>query len=165
MKKNDVTFNLAKQVWNEKIMNPYEKDKLQYLTSEEKTRYFKDKVRELKKVDVHGILNHEDWFFRVVVLDFISSEIQRLIYWFKKCAWDEFELVYKITRKLMMLELDVQCVYSQDKFDINRTNLFYISEDDAKKFTKIDGMLIENTLYQLFMGQLRLDFKTHTSVS
>ena len=94
-------------MWNEKIMNVYEKDKLQYLTSEEKTRYFAEKVRELAKIDPHGILNHPDWFFRVVVLDFIVSEMRRLIYWFKNCAWDDYDTVYKIVRKLRLLQLDV----------------------------------------------------------
>lgn len=112
VKKNNVTFRIFKQVWNEKILNTYEKDKLQYMTSEEKERYFKEKIRELKKYDTYGILNHNDWFFRVVVLDFIVSEMQRLIHWFKNCSWDAFETVYKITRKLKLLHLDVESVRS-----------------------------------------------------
>ena len=52
-------------------MNTYEREKIQYLTSKERERYFNDKIRELRKYDEHGILTHRDWFFRVVVLDYI----------------------------------------------------------------------------------------------
>jgi hypothetical protein len=133
-------------------MNAYEKDKLQYLTSEEKERYFAEKVRELAKIDPNGVLNHQDWFFRIVVLDFIVSEMRRLIYWFKNCAWDDFDTVYRIVRKLRLLQLDVQSVYSPDDFDVNRTKLFYMSEDYVSQFKKIDGLLVGNTLYELFSG-------------
>ena len=145
-------------MWNERIMNPYEQDKIQYMTSVERERYFKEKVRELRKFDEHGILNHPDWFFRIVVLDRIVAEMQRLVLWFKNCSWDDFETVYRITRKLNLLLLDVDSVRSQDGFDINRTNLFHISDDQAKEFTKLDGMLVGNTLYQLFQNQARLNF-------
>jgi len=120
-------------VWNEKIMNAYERDKIQYLTSKERERYFKDKIRDLQKYDEHGVLNHPDWFFRVVVLDYIVAEMQRLIMWFKNCSWDDFETVYRIVRKLGLLQLDVDCVYDPvNPFDINRTNLFHISKEDAQ---------------------------------
>lgn len=145
-------------MWNEKIMNAYEKDKLQYLTSEEKVRYFNDKIRELKKYDTYGILNHPDWFFRVAVLDYIVAEMRRLVYWFKNCSYDDFETVYKIIRKLNLLQLDVDCIRSNDEFNVNRTNLFYMSEQNAKDYKKIDEMLVGNTLYELFKSQVRLNF-------
>ena len=73
--KSSLTPSIFRQVWNEKIMNSYEREKLQYLTSTEKERYFKEKARELKKHDAYGVLNHSDWFFRVVVLDYVTSEM------------------------------------------------------------------------------------------
>lgn len=152
-----MTFRIFKQVWNEKIMNAYEKEKLQYMTSVEKTRYFNEKIRELKKYDTYGILNHPDWFFRVAVLDFIVSEMHGLVYWFKNCAFDDFDTIYKIMRKLRLLHLDVDSVRANGKFDINRTNLFYLSDDDLAEFTKVDGMLNGNTLYQLFQSQVRIN--------
>lgn len=158
VKKTQITPRMFKQVWNEKIMNTYEKDKLQYLTSAEKTRYFQEKIRELEKYDQYGILNHRDWFFRVTVLDYILNEMQRLIYWFKNCSYNDFDTVYRIVRKLRMLQLDVDCVRSKDAFDINRTNLFYLSDDDMKDFTKIDGMLSGNSLYDMFQNQMSLKF-------
>lgn len=154
MRKRNVTFRVFKQAWNERILNSYEREKLQYLTSKEKEHYFKDKVRQLQKVDSHGILNHEDWFFRVVVMDYIVREMHRLILWFKNCRWDEFENIYKITRKLRMLQLDMDAAWGSDAFDINHTNLFQISEQDAKDYTKIDEMLEGNSLYELFMSQM-----------
>lgn len=157
MKRKELNFRVFKQYWNERIVNPYEREHLQYLTSEEKERYFKDKVRDLQKFDTYGILTHQDWFFRVVVLDFIVAEMRRLILWFKNCAWDEFDTIYRITRKLRMLQLDVDAIRSDAKFDINRTNLFQITDKDAKDYTKIDQMLEGNTLYQLFMAQLRVN--------
>ena len=153
----DVGFRIFQQVWNEKIMNSYEKDKLQYLTSQEKERYFKEKLRELEKFDEHGVLRKPDWFFRVVVLDYIVGEMKRLILWFKDCSWDDFETVYKITRKLRMLQLDVDSAYSTDPFDINHTNLFQVSEDDIKDYTKIDKMLQGNTLYELFSSIIKVN--------
>lgn len=158
VKKNVMTFNIFKQVWNEKIMNSYERDKLQYLTSEEKTRYFNEKIRELKKYDTYGILNHPDWFFRVTVIDFITSEMQRLVYWFKNCAYDDFDTIYRIVRKLGLLQLDIDSARSSGEFNINKTNLFFISKEDAKNYKKIDDMLEGNTLYELFMSQLNLNF-------
>lgn len=157
VKRRELNFRVFKQYWNERIVNPYEREQLQYLTSDEKARYFKDKVRELQKFDTYGILTHQDWFFRVVVLDFIVAEMRRLILWFKNCAWDEFDTIYRITRKLRMLQLDVDAIRKDAKFDINRTNLFQITEQDAKDYTKIDQMLEGNTLYQLFMAQLRVN--------
>ena len=157
VKRKELNFRVFKQYWNERIVNPYEREHLQYLTSEEKERYFKDKVRDLQKFDTYGILTHQDWFFRVVVLDFIVAEMRRLILWFKNCAWDEFDTIYRITRKLRMLQLDVDAIRSDAKFDINRTNLFQITDKDAKDYTKIDQMLEGNTLYQLFMAQLRVN--------
>ena len=151
----DVGFRIFQQVWNEKIMNSYEKDKLQYLTSQEKERYFKDKLRDLEKFDEHGVLRKPDWFFRVVVLDYIVGEMKRLILWFKDCSWDDFEIVYKITRKLRMLQLDVDSALSDKQFDINHTNLFQVSEEDIKDYTKIDKMLRGNTLYELFSSIVR----------
>ena len=38
-------------------MNSYERDKLQYLTSAEKERYFKEKIRELKKYDNIAVMD------------------------------------------------------------------------------------------------------------
>lgn len=162
-KKREISPRIFQQVWNEKIMNAYEKDKLQYLTSEEKTRYFQEKIRELKKCDPYGILNHQDWFFRVAVLDFIVAEMKRLVYWFKNCSYDDFETVYKIIRKLNMLQLDVDCIRSPDEFNVNRTNLFYMSEEDAKDYRKIDEMLEGNTLYELFKSQVRLNFVRYSN--
>jgi hypothetical protein len=83
--------------------------------------------------------------------------MRRLILWFKNCAWDEFDTIYRITRKLRMLQLDVDAIRRDAKFDINRTNLFQITDKDAKDYTKIDQMLEGNTLYQLFMAQLRVN--------
>jgi hypothetical protein len=148
--RNALTAEMLKQTWNEKILNSYEREKLQYLTSAEKERYFQDKIRGLKKIDKKGILNHTDWFFRAAVLDFIVQEIQRLIYWFKNCSWDDFDLIYRIVRKLNLLQLDADAAASQQDFDINRTNLFYISEKDMQNFTRLDGMLEGATLYDLF---------------
>ena len=71
VKRNEITNDIFKQVWNEKIMNSYERDTVQYMTSKEKERYFKKKVRELKKFDEYGVLSHRDWFFRVAVIDYI----------------------------------------------------------------------------------------------
>ena len=156
VKKTNVGFGIFQQVWNEKIMNSYEKDKLQYLTSVEKERYFKDKLRELEKFDVHGILRRQDWFFRVVVVDCIVREMKRLVLWFKDCSWDDFETVYKITRKLRMLQLDVDAVVSDKPFDINHTNLFQVSDQDVKDYTKIDELLKGNTLYELFSAIVRV---------
>lgn len=156
--KSSLTPSIFRQVWNEKIMNSYEREKLQYLTSTEKERYFKEKARELKKHDAYGVLNHSDWFFRVVVLDYVTSEMQRLVHWFKNCSYDDFDLIYRIVRKLNLLLLDVDSARSKDAFDINRTNLFFISKEDARKFTKIDKMLNEATLYELFESQIRMDF-------
>ena len=154
--KTDVGFRIFQQVWNEKIMNSYERDKLQYLTSQEKERYFKDKLRELEKFDEHGVLRRPDWFFRVVVLDYIVGEMKRLILWFKDCSWDDFELVYKITRKLRMLQLDLDAALSDRPFNINHTNLFQITDEDAKDYTKIDKMLRGNTLYELFSSAVNV---------
>lgn len=42
---------------------------------------------------------------------------------------------------------------------MNTSNLFYISERDAKDFTDIDEMLNGSTLYQLFQNQVRIQFK------
>ena len=165
VKKNGMTFKVFEQVWNEKIMNSYEKEKLKYLTSSEKERYFEDKVRELAKYDNHGILNHPDWFFRVVVLDFICSEMNKLINWFKNCSFDDFDTIYKIVRKLNLLHLDVSAIRSDEPFDINKTNLFYLTDEDMKEFTKVDGMLTGNTLYQLFQNQVKLNFVETTSTS
>ena len=156
VKKTNVGFGIFQQVWNEKIMNSYEKDKLQYLTSVEKERYFKDKLRELEKFDVHGILRRHDWFFRVVVVDCIVREMKRLVLWFKDCSWDDFETVYKITRKLRMLQLDVDAAVSDKPFDINHTNLFQVSDQDVKDYTKIDELLKGNTLYELFSAIVRV---------
>ena len=155
VRKTDVGLRIFQQVWNEKIMNSYEKDKLQYLTSQEKERYFKEKLRELEKFDVHGVLRKPDWFFRVVVLDYIVGEMKRLILWFKDCSWDDFETVYKITRKLRMLQLDVDASNSDKPFDINHTNLFQVTDEDVKDYTKIDKMLVGNTLYELFSSIVR----------
>ena len=157
VRKTNVGFRIFQQVWNEKIMNSYEKDKLQYLTSKEKERYFKDKLRELEKFDVHGVLRKPDWFFRVVVLDYIVGEMKRLILWFKDCSWDDFETVYKITRKLRMLQLDVDAALSDKAFDINHTNLFQVTNEDVKDYNKIDKMLVGNTLYELFSSIVRIN--------
>lgn len=45
-------------------------------------------------------------------------------------------------------------MFGHDEFEINKTNLFYVSEDDARNFKKIDGMLNGNTLYELFQNQV-----------
>ena len=158
LKRNAITFNIFKQVWNEKIMNSYEKEKLKYLTSEEKERYFSDKVMDLKKYDKYGILNHPDWFFRVAVLDYVVAEMKKLVYWFKNCKYDAYETIYQIVRKLNLLKLDVEQIQSAEEFDINRTNLFYVSDDDMQQFSKVDGLLTGNTLYQIFQSQVKLNF-------
>ena len=108
VKKSRITPRIFQQEWNEKIMNPYEKNQIQFMTSREQEEYFKDKVRELKKYDKNGVLNHQDWFFRVTVLDFIVSEMNRLVLWFKGCSFDDFETIYRIVRKLNLLQLDVE---------------------------------------------------------
>lgn len=69
---------------------------------------------------------------------------------FKNCSYDDFDTIYKIVRKLKLLQLDLQCVYSSDDFSINRTNLFQVSDDEMKKFNKIDKILEGSTLYELF---------------
>ena len=84
-------------------MNSYEREKLQYMTSKEKDRYLQDKISDLEKYDVHGVLAHEDWFFRVVVLDYVVREMNRLVQWFKNCSYDDFETIYRIVRKLNLL--------------------------------------------------------------
>ena len=165
VKRNTMTTRIFEQVWNEKIMNSYEKEKLQYLTSDEKTRYFNEKIRELKKYDNYGILNHQDWFLRVVVLDFITGQMQKLVYWFKTCAYNEFDTIYKIVRKLRMLHLDLDAVRSTGEFNVNETNLFQISDDYAKSFTKIDAILNGNTLYELFQNQVKLNFIVYDETS
>lgn len=38
--KSGISANMLSQVWNEKILNSYERERLQYLTSTEKERYF-----------------------------------------------------------------------------------------------------------------------------
>ena len=126
VKKSRITTRIFQQEWNEKIMNSYEKNQVQFMTSKEKEEYFKDKVRELKKYDQNGVLNHPDWFFRVTVLDFIISEMNRLVIWFKGCSFDDFETIYRIVRKLNLLQLDVDYVFGEDEFEINKTNLFYV---------------------------------------
>ena len=98
------------------------------------------------------------------MLDFIVSEMKRLVLWFKNCAWNEFDTIYRITRKLRMLQLDVDAIRSDAKFDINRTNLFQITDKDAKDYTKIDQMLEGNTLYQLFMAQLKVNMMVPADV-
>ena len=107
MKRNALTAGAFRQVWNEKILNSYEREKLQYLTSVEKERYFQDKIRGLKKIDRHEVLDNRDLFLRVVVMDYVVAEMQRLIYWFKNCSWDDFEVVYRIVRKLNLLQMDL----------------------------------------------------------
>ena len=69
---------------------------------------------------------------------------------FKNCSYDDFDTIYKIVRKLKLLQLDLQCVYSSDDFNINRTNLFQVSDDEMKKFNKLDKILEGSTLYELF---------------
>ena len=158
IKRSPLTGAEFRKVWNEKIMNSYERDKLQYLTSEEKTRYFAEKVRELKKHDPHGILNHPDWFFRVAVLDLVVGEMRRLVDWMKYCSYDSFDTVYRIVRKLELLQLDAEAVRTPGEFQVNKTNLFFVSDADAKAFTKIDGLLDGATLYELFQNQVVLNF-------
>ena len=84
-------------------MNSYEREKLQYMTSKEKDRYLQEKISDLEKYDVNGVLTHEDWFFRVVVLDYVVREMNRLVQWFKNCSYDDFETIYRIVRKLNLL--------------------------------------------------------------
>ena len=155
LKRRMFTPQIFRQVWNEKIMNKYEMDKIQYLTSEEKKRYFDEKIRELSKYDKHHILNHPDWFFRGVVVDFVQKEMQRLVLWFKDCSYTDFDTIYRIIRKLNLLQMDLDLALSQTQnFNINHTNLFCIKDEDIQDFTRIDGMLLGNTLYELFVGQL-----------
>ena len=94
----------------------------------------------------------------MVVLDYIVAEMKRLILWFKDCSWDDFENVYKITRKLKMLQLDVEEAWSDRAFDINHTNLFQVSDENVRDYTKIDKMLSGNTLYELFNSILRVKY-------
>lgn len=158
VKRNEITNDIFKQVWNEKIMNSYERDKVQYMTSKEKERYFKKKVRELKKFDEYGVLSHRDWFFRVTVIDYIVEQMEELINLFKNCAYDDYETVYKIVRKLNLLQLDLEDARSNDKFNINRTNLFHLSDKAISEYTKIDSLLNGSTLYELFQSQIELKF-------
>lgn len=81
---------------------------MQYLTSDEKKRYFDDKIREMSRWDSHGILKKRDWFFRVVVMDFIVGEMKVLVQWFKECTYQDFETVYRIVRKIRLLRLDFE---------------------------------------------------------
>lgn len=46
--KRKLTPNIFNRIWGERIMNAYERDKVQFMTSKEKTRYMKEKVIELK---------------------------------------------------------------------------------------------------------------------
>ena len=158
LKRRLFTPQIFQQVWNEKIMNQYEIDKLQYLTSEEKTRYFEEKVRDLSKYDTYHILNHPDWFFRVVVVDFVTKEMQRLILWFKDCSYTDFDTIYRIVRKLNLLQMDIDAARNESEFVINRTNFFQISDEDVQDYTKLDGMLTGNTFYELFVSQLSTNF-------
>ena len=158
LKRRLFTPQIFKQMWNEKIMNQYEIDKLQYLTSDEKKRYFEEKIRDLSKYDTYHVLNHPDWFFRVVVVDFVSQEMQRLVLWFKDCSYTDFDTIYRIVRKLNLLQMDIDAARSESEFTINRTNFFQISDDDVQDYTKIDGMLTGNTLYELFVSQLSTNF-------
>lgn len=156
LRRKGLSPTVFKQAWNERIVNAYERDRLQYLTSDEKTRYFEDKVRALKKVDPRGLLDHEDWFFRVVVLDLVVQKMQKLVQLFKQCSWNDFETVYRVVRKLRLLLLDAESTYCSGAFDINRTNLFYISDEFAKSFTRIDDLLDGSTFYDLFKSQVAL---------
>ena len=158
VKRNEITNDIFKQVWNEKIMNSYERDTVQYMTSKEKERYFKKKVRELKKFDEYGVLSHRDWFFRVTVIDYIVEQMEELINLFKNCAYDDYETVYKVVRKLNLLQLDLEDARSNDKFNINRTNLFHLSDKAISEYTKIDSLLNGSTLYELFQSQIELKF-------
>lgn len=54
----------------------------------------------------------------------------------------------------------MESVYSDAEFDINRTNMFYISGEDVERFKKIDSLLCGNTLYELFNSQLRITAAT-----
>ena len=56
-----------------------------------------------------------------------------------------------------MLQLDVKSIYDSKSFDINKTNLFQVSEQDLQNYTRIDDMLEGNTLYQLFNAQVQLN--------
>lgn len=152
IRRNTITNDIFKQVWNEKIMNSYERDKIQYMTSREKERYFKKKVRELRKIDTYGVLNHSDWFFRVTVIDYIVEQMEELIDLFRNCSYDDYETVYKVVRKLNLLELDLEDARSNDKFNINKTNLFHLSSKTISEYTKIDSLLNGSTLYDLFQS-------------
>ena len=101
---------------------------MQYLTSDEKKRYFDDKIREMSRWDTHGILKKRDWFFRVVVMDFIVGEMKVLVQWFKECTYQDFETVYRIVRKIRLLRLDFEQAVGSEDFKINRTNLFRMTE-------------------------------------
>ena len=163
VKRREISPHVFQQVWNEKIMNSYERDKLQYLTSTEKKRYFEEKVRELRKCDQYGILNHQDWFFRVVVLDYILNELRKLTTWFKNCTYGDFETVYKIVRKMNFLKLDIESIRNDEQFAVNKTNLFALTDENFKDYKKIDEMLSGNTLYELFKNQVSLDFIESTT--
>lgn len=154
VKRRDITTGMFQQVWSEKIMNSYEREQMQYLTSEEKKRYFADKIREMGKWDVHGILQHKDWFFRVVVMDFIAGEMKVLVQWFKECTYQDFETVYRIVRKLRLLRLDFDQAVGSSDFKINSTNLFRMTEREIMEFKRLDKILTGNTLYELFLAQL-----------
>ena len=128
-------------------MNSYERDKLQYMTSSERDRYFKEKIREISKFDEHGILKRKDWFFRVVVMDFIVNEMKDLVSLFKQCNYADYDTVYRIIRKLRLLNLDFDQAIGSDDFKINKTNLFVLNDDEVQDFTKLDSILTGNTLY------------------
>lgn len=78
--------------------------------------------------------------------------MEELINLFKNCAYDDYETVYKIVRKLNLLQLDLEDARSNDKFNINRTNLFHLSDKAISEYTKIDSLLNGSTLYELFQS-------------
>ena len=104
--------------------------------------------------DVEAVAHHiPEAVIFTMTRDSGGSEVDNysdLVDLFKNCSYDDFDTIYKIVRKLKLLQLDLQCVYSSDDFNINRTNLFQVSDEEMKKFNKIDRILEGSTLYELF---------------
>lgn len=161
--KRQLKASIFQQAWNEGILNPYERETIQYMTSKEKDRYYQDKVRELRKADPNGLLNHPDWFVRAVVLDFVVQEMEGLVDWFKNCRYDDFETIYRIVRKLNLLQMDAESTWTAETFSLNQTNLFQLPESELMEFTKLDSLLEKNTLWELLSSNQRLSFTVKAS--
>ena len=68
VKRKELNFRVFKQYWNERIVNPYEREHLQYLTSEEKELVKKlaekPHFKEAESVENQNIFERMKNFFR-----------------------------------------------------------------------------------------------------